>query len=170
MRAAQRRITLETFWQHVDADDATGCWLWLGYVARSGYGRAWFAGREWPAHRLAYELAGNKVPVGHHVHHKCENKRCCRPSHLMPVTPLQHAHAHGRTARHWCWRFILRRPATGTVAASHFGVVGLPTRWQALAEARRWSVYYPTFTVWEIDRYEVTADGCVLTAAERRSA
>ena len=63
------------------------CWLWTGAVKKdSGYGRAWYRGRQWRAHRLVYELLIGNIPKGLELDHLCRNRGCVRPSHLEAVT------------------------------------------------------------------------------------
>lgn len=160
MRAAPRHVTLDSFWSWVDSS-GDGCWPWMGTVTARGYGRARICGKPWAAHRLAYLLAGHTIPDGEELHHTCENKRCCCPSHLQAVTRREHiaAHLRKRQVRYWRWEFVLRRPATESLPASHFGIVGFVSRWQAEGAARRWSRFYPAFTTCEVKRYRATADG-----------
>jgi hypothetical protein len=66
-----------------------GCWVWLGYKDRDGYGlsgRPKVMGRgSSRAHRIAYEAEHGSIPAGH-LDHLCRNRACVRPSHLEPVT------------------------------------------------------------------------------------
>lgn len=76
--------TRENFWDKVEA---TGfCWLWTGYVRRTGYGAVGFEGRKWLVHRLAYEILVGPIPDGLVIDHLCRVKHCVNPDHLEPVT------------------------------------------------------------------------------------
>jgi len=75
------------FWNNVDKREIENdCWLWK-LSCRNGYGRAWFQGKSIGTHRLAFELF-NKRPIaeGLSILHSCDNKKCCRPSHLSEGT------------------------------------------------------------------------------------
>lgn len=70
-------------------DAATGCWLWNGYVAASGYpGMMRSFGRSVSAHVAFYERAHGRVPKGMALDHLCRVRRCVNPAHLEAVTPL----------------------------------------------------------------------------------
>ena len=62
------------------------CWLWLGAVSSSGYGRTTMNGRGAPAHRVVYEALLGPIPDGMTLDHLCRNRLCVRPDHLEPVT------------------------------------------------------------------------------------
>ena len=57
------------------------CWDWLGAKSADGYGRFYYKGKDWRAHRLSFLLTTGKEPDA--VLHKCNNPGCVRPSHLQ---------------------------------------------------------------------------------------
>lgn len=72
------------FWNKVSKTD--GCWLWIAYKDRFGYGRFQMNGRPFPAHRVAYELLCGPVPPNKVLDHLCRNRGCVNPGHLEVVT------------------------------------------------------------------------------------
>lgn len=67
----------------------SGCWLWLGATAGSGYPTFGPGGRERsrPAHRVVFAMThGRNILDGHEIDHLCRNKFCVNPAHLEEVT------------------------------------------------------------------------------------
>jgi hypothetical protein len=63
-----------------------GCWNWIGYRDRDGYGRTAFEvgpKREQMAHRVSFIRCRGPIPDGLVVMHKCDNPTCVRPTHLV---------------------------------------------------------------------------------------
>jgi hypothetical protein len=83
------------FWRRIRLDP-DGCWEWLKQHHPHGYGQLWWDRRHYLAHRLAFEFAYGAIPEGGVVHHECENKACCRPTHLKLIASnSEHVKLHG---------------------------------------------------------------------------
>lgn len=68
----------EYFFERSIPEPNTGCWLWLGWVDKDGYGT--IRGR--PAHRKSYEAHKGAIPEGKIVLHSCDQPGCVNPDHL----------------------------------------------------------------------------------------
>jgi HNH endonuclease len=73
------------------------CWEWMGSLNERGYGSVRFQNITKKAHRVAYFLRHGQWPRS--GCHSCDNRKCCRPSHLWDCTQeenLKDAAAKGR--------------------------------------------------------------------------
>ncbi len=70
----------------------SGCWLWLGWLNRDGYGRMKLGSekggtmRQPMAHRASYEFYKGPIPEGMELDHICSVRCCVNPDHLEIVT------------------------------------------------------------------------------------
>lgn len=89
-----RKEDIKRFWSYVDKNgpipthcpELGPCWEWSGTDRGVGYGVFKVQGRMVAAHRFAYQLAHGETT--HSILHRCDNKKCCRESHLFPGTHL----------------------------------------------------------------------------------
>lgn len=94
-------MRIESFWNKVNKNgpipescpELGRCWIWLGALTDSGYGRVNVNGKRRRAHRIAYLLSGKEIPFGYHLHHRCVTRSCVNDNHLVPVTPKTHPDA-----------------------------------------------------------------------------
>ena len=88
----------------------SGCFLWMGAMTPTGYGRvrvkgpvvaqhsdAWLSKA---AHRVAWEVENGAIPDGMSVLHRCDNRACVNPIHLYLGTQRDNMDDLVRRGRH----------------------------------------------------------------------
>lgn len=73
----------------------SGCWRFTGkWNSGDGYSKVRWPSKTkksfgWRVHRLTYTLLIGEIPYGLVADHLCQNRWCCNPAHLQPMTSTE---------------------------------------------------------------------------------
>jgi hypothetical protein len=83
-----------------------GCWLWIGSVNASGYGKfhAFNLHKTFFAHRAMYEASVGPIPPKMTIDHLCRQKLCINPAHLEVVTAAENVRRYAESISAACRR------------------------------------------------------------------
>jgi hypothetical protein len=96
--AGRQKNTPEKFWARVEKTPT--CWLWCGWIAKSGYGYFSVNYKDVRAHRFAWEFCFGPIPADKQLDHLCRVRHCVNPAHLELVTCQENVlRGTGATAR-----------------------------------------------------------------------
>jgi len=83
--------TKGSFFSKIEIVTESGCWVWMGSLTESGYGRFFIGGELISAHRYSYGVHNGGIPDvplggadsrGNCVLHTCDIRCCVNPEHL----------------------------------------------------------------------------------------
>lgn len=94
----------------------SGCWIWTKNAPSEKYGTFRKKGKDYKAHRVAYEAINGKIPTGMCVCHKCDVMQCVNPDHLFVGTPADNSADKRKKGRH-LWRLTPEQVASLVVDA-----------------------------------------------------
>lgn len=81
---------LHRFVDKIDVAGNLGCWRFVGYRDKDGYGVfTEKTRRRVRAHRYSYLAFKGRIPEGLQLDHLCRNRACVNPDHLEAVTCLE---------------------------------------------------------------------------------
>lgn len=80
---------LERFFDKVQPEPNSGCWLWDGATNSAGYGHFRCKGRVQSAYRVIFEHEKGPIPKDLEIDHLCNVRCCVNPDHLEVVTRLE---------------------------------------------------------------------------------
>lgn len=97
-----KRTRREAWEERVDRRGPDECWPWLGRIDPDGYGRFRAEGRPnvFLAHRVAFEVANGREPIGV-VRHSCDTPWCQNDAHLLEGTQTDNVADMNTRGRGW---------------------------------------------------------------------
>lgn len=66
-----------------------GCWEWIASTNSAGYGQITINHKYWLSHRYVYTVVHGPITDDLVIRHKCHNRKCCNPDHLIEGTGSQ---------------------------------------------------------------------------------
>ena len=90
----ERRF-MERFWMC----PMSGCWIWMGYCDKDGYGSISIKHRPLQSHRFSWILFKGNIPDGMSVLHRCDVPACVNPAHLFLGTIADNMRDRDRKSR-----------------------------------------------------------------------
>lgn len=122
----------ERFFDNIFPEPNSGCWIWMGSLAKRDYARIYINRKEYVGSRFSYEIHKGKIPTGMVVRHSCDNTCCVNPDHLLVGTQRDNATDMViRRRNQKCTKLlpedisIIRADTRNlSVIATHYGVTG----------------------------------------------
>lgn len=110
------RLDLESMKERIENNSEkvpeAGCWIWLGALNESGYGRIKIGQKNVLAHRAAYAEWRGEFASDLLVCHHCDNPACVNPNHMFLGTVIDNNRDRSRKGRTTRW-------TTGKFGSNH---------------------------------------------------
>lgn len=90
------------FWDKVSVEKE--CWVWTASCNSHGYGKITRDGSTIAAHRIAYEEANGPIASDLVIRHRCDNRKCVNPAHLVAGTQKDNMDDMARRGRRACFK------------------------------------------------------------------
>jgi hypothetical protein len=96
-----KRIAARTVVENRGFD--TDCWIWTGPTSGSGrgggYARMCLNDTTVAVHKVSFTNAYGYIPPGKQIDHRCTNRLCVNPEHLMLVTHKRNQELRAKRAK-----------------------------------------------------------------------
>lgn len=84
--AHDKLTVIDRFMSKVEIVTESGCWIWMGFLDKGGYGSFDFAGKKIKHPKAAWTVLRGKIPPGLEPDHLCRVRCCVNPDHMELVT------------------------------------------------------------------------------------
>ena len=85
---------IEDYRKNVAPPNSSGCRFWLGIWRYGGIQTYLWEGKKTAVYTISYILTYGSLDPGGILHHACEIKTCCQPTHLIHVSRVAHPKIH----------------------------------------------------------------------------
>lgn len=125
----------------------TGCFIWMGYIQKNGYGQVFMNGKLNRAHRASWEIEYGAIPHSMNVLHKCDNPSCVNPAHLFLGTQADNMRDMNNKNRESCGEKNIHSKLT----KENILAIRADSRGSTII-AKQYAVTAPT--IWAIQKYK----------------